>query len=184
MAMNLEQALALYKNQNQPGGPIQPAPPREEERGTLPEAPVAADVTLNDLEALCAQIATERSICDQISAVKKEQDRKLEDQERKLLDLLRALEKTSYQSKVGTFSVSHRLSVRIPGTPEARTAFFDYLKNRGLFEQMITVNSATLNSFYKNEFEIAKEQGDGMDFEMPGIGEPSISETISFRKAK
>jgi hypothetical protein len=189
MAMTLDDALKMYQAQKSGGAP-QMTPPKEYfEQGAPRVEPQAAertaeDVTMAELEGLCKEIAEQRMVCDQVAAVKKEQDRLLDDKEKKLLDLLRLLEKDSFKSNVGTFSVSHRLSVRVPGNAEDKQAFFDYLKARGLFDQMITVNSQTLNSFYKAEFEAAKESGEGMDFAMPGIGEPSISETISFRKSK
>jgi hypothetical protein len=46
---------------------------------------------------------------------------------------------------------------------------------------MISVNSQTLNSFAKKELEAAKETGD-IDFKIPGLGEPTLTEMIALRR--
>ena len=50
----------------------------------------------------------------------------------------------------------------------AREKFFNYLKGKGVFEQMITINSRTLNAFAKVELETANEEG-VLDFQIPGL---------------
>ena len=75
--------------------------------------------------------------------------------------------------------------MNLPATPEDKENFFSYLKEKGLFESLITVNSNTLNSFYMREWETVKEHGDpeeAMNFKIPGIQEPKLHEVISFRK--
>lgn len=143
-----------------------------------------SEVTVNELEELCAEIAKQRDVLDVIDAQKKEENKKLIEFENKLLEMFRSLGKSSYPSKVGTLSVTHRMSVKLPANPEDKKAFFTYLKDRGLFEDMVGVHSATLNSFYKAEFEAAKDRGEGLDFALPGINTPTINETVSFRAAK
>lgn len=60
------------------------------------------------------------------------------------------------------------VSARVPKTREARESFFDYLKQQGVYDSMITVNSRTLNSWVKAESESQLEQGN-VDFRVPGI---------------
>jgi hypothetical protein len=45
---------------------------------------------------------------------------------------------------------------------------------------MISINSQSLNSFYKSELEIAKEQGN-VGFKIPGIAEPEVYWTLGMR---
>jgi hypothetical protein len=139
------------------------------------------DVTVAQLDELCVAVSEQRKVCDAISEQSKLENAKLTKLEEKVLVLFEKLGKDSYNSPVGNFSISHRMSVRIP-QGEERGKFFAYLQDRGIFTDMITVNHQTLNSFYRAEFEAAKTRGEGQEFSLPGIGEPNIARILSFRK--
>ena len=141
-------------------------------------------ITFDELEALCSEMSRQRDIIDRIAEEKKEEEKILAELEKKLLVLFEKLGKTSYQSKEGTFGVSHRMSVRLPASPEAKAEFFGFLRSKGVFDNLATVHSATLNSFYKAEFEAAKERGEGIDFSIPGIDAPTINQIVTFRAVK
>jgi uncharacterized protein (UPF0335 family) len=138
--------------------------------------------TVQDLERLCLEVASQREIVAEFERGKKAANELLETLEQKVLDVFKGLDKTSYDSKVGKFIISHRQSVKLPATPEDRERFFQYLKDSGQFDSTITVHSATLNRLYKDEFEKAKDRGDD-DFEIPGIGPPTVAEILSVRKS-
>lgn len=140
-------------------------------------------IKVSDLENLAKDIATQRELCDQAAAAKKELDKELERLENKMIEVLNALDKSSYDAEVGKFIISHRTSVRVPSNPEDKALFVEYLKQKGIADQMLTVHSATLRSFYQSEFDAAKERGD-LDFTIPGLGEPTITETLSFIKSR
>lgn len=76
-----------------------------------------------------------------------------------------------------------RTSVQVPKSSEDREAFFDYLKERGVFEQMITVHSNTLNSFYQGEYEQAVAEGN-LSFKIPGIGDHNERFTLEVKNGK
>ena len=63
---------------------------------------------------------------------------------------------------------------------EALTAF---LKERGIFEDMITFNAAKMNSFYKEEMERAKEEMN-LDFKVDGMDVSSNRVTLSVTGVK
>ena len=90
---------------------------------------------------------------------------KLEEMQQHCIAALQSVEKTSYSSPYGNFRYSVRESFRTPKTLEAREAFFAYLKSKGLFDSMITVNNATLNSWAKQEVESCPE----LDMQIPGL---------------
>jgi hypothetical protein len=69
----------------------------------------------------------------------------------------------------------------MPSDPDARSQFFGFLKSEGIFEDMITVHSARLNSFYDERFEAAKA-AHATDFKIPGIEPGAHYKTISLRK--
>ena len=88
---------------------------------------------------------------------------------------------TSFKHADGTVVFTTRFTVKNPTDPADKEAFFEYLKQKNIFEDMVSVNSQKLNSWYKAEMEVAKNEGN-FDFKIPGLGEPSALEIISFRK--
>jgi hypothetical protein len=134
---------------------------------------------IKDLDKLCEAYAEARAETARIAEEKKKAQATEDDLERTLLNTLEALEKKDYSSPSGKIYVSHKSSVKVPQGLE-REAFFEYLKDRGIFENMITVNSATLNSWYKEE---TSNLETGVLL-IPGLGIPTIIPTLNFRKAK
>lgn len=137
--------------------------------------------TIADLNKLAEEIADLRAKEAEAALVKKEITGRLEDAEKKMIETLLANEMTSYRSPSGLCSLSFRTSVKTPKTLEDKTALFEYLKQKGLYDTMVSVNSQTLNSFYKSELEAAKERGDD-NFNVPGVTEISVQQILSFRK--
>jgi hypothetical protein len=147
------------------------------------QAPSETEVTVKDLEALGAQIKAQREVVDEKKQDLKAASQVLDGLEGTLLGILEQLGKTSYDAAVGRFGISHRSSVRVP-QGEDRERFFGYLRGAGEFESLITVNSQTLNGWYKQKFEAAKEAGEMMDFSIPGLDAPTITPILSFREKK
>lgn len=141
-------------------------------------------ITMNDLEKQCAEIAAQRAVVDAAEEVKKREADKLKLLEGKMIETLTSLERDSFQSKVGTFYKTHKMSFRLPKSPEEKEAYFKYLQDQGVYDSMISVNSMTHNSYCKQQFEVAQAEGRSLDFAIPGVGEPTILENLSFRKAK
>jgi hypothetical protein len=139
-------------------------------------------VTISELEELCLAIKNQREECDRIKMEAKAANEKLDELEKKMMGCLSALGKNSYKSDVGLFTVTHRISVRVPQGDD-KAAFFEWLKEKGYYDSYVTVNSQSLNSLYRQEFEKAKAEGSLDSFSIPGIGEPTINEVLSFRKA-
>lgn len=84
----------------------------------------------------------------------------------------------------GTLSIQTKFSVKVPKGDEAKASLFQYIeKEKGppVLFGLQTIHSATLNSFYDQEFELAKERGDHR-WVLPGVGEPEAYKQISFRK--
>lgn len=110
----------------------------------------------------------------------REVDRLYEEIGKMLLDL----GQNSFKTPLGTISLRERTSFKVPKDEESRTEFFEKLKEMGVFDSMITVNSNTLNSFLKAEYESAKARGDDMvTYRFAGVEPPTISVTASLRKA-
>lgn len=143
-----------------------------------------SEVTVQTLEDLAEQIAVLREEIAVDKASLSEKNELLEETEQNFLNHLKELGKTSYKSNFGTISKVEKWRVNLPDSPEAKEELQAYLIEKGL-KSMLTVNSNTLNSYYMQEWEIVKESGDpeaAMNFSIPGLKEPKLYETISFRK--
>lgn len=143
--------------------------------------PSIETLTIKELEELCQLCFNAREQIDEIEKELALKVSELEGLKTRLADYLIQLDKTSYDSAFGKITVKNIFSVATPKTPEAKAQFFDYLKEKGIFEDLISVNSKTLNAFYKQELQIAQEAG-AVDFKIPGLDEPFYKQSLSFKK--
>ncbi len=82
-------------------------------------------------------------------------------------------------------SVVEKMSVKTPKDTESKKAFFNWLKEKHGEEVMnayMSVNSQSLNSFYKTEFESLSDE-EKLNFSIPGIEPATLVKTLSVRKA-
>ena len=94
--------------------------------------------------------------------------------------MLEAVGLDRFDSDEFTALVQEKKSVRVPKEPEARDAFFDYLKAIGAFDDMITVNSRSLNAWYKEQ----EANSEALEFRVPGIEPPTVYTEVSLRKRR
>ncbi len=104
----------------------------------------------------------------------------LEEQEFRILNYLEATSSDRFDAPSCTVFRREKTSVKTPKTEEQKAAFFNYLKEKGLFDSMITVNSQTLNGWYKSEQEVARSKGQ-FEFSIPGLEEPTIYYDLNVR---
>lgn len=128
--------------------------------------------TIKDLHLMIKQAFELKVKIDEIEALAEEQKTHLEKLKHKMSAVLGENNMTHFKSEYGAITRKAEYSVKIPKLEEQRNAFFEYLKKNGLFDQMITVNSRTLNSHVKEEREAALAKGI-IDFSIPGI-EPGV----------
>lgn len=140
-----------------------------------------AAITIEELNTLCEDLLKARAEEQAAKNVKDSIGEMVEEIEKKIIHALTESNLTSFKSPFGQAVLKYRTSVRTPKTPEARAAFFDYLKSKGLFDEMIGVNSASLNKFYREEFDEAVSRGES-DFSIPGLDAPTVEPTLSFCK--
>ncbi len=104
---------------------------------------------------------------------------KKKDTEWRLMDLLEDAGLESFKSNYGTFSFRYQESVKMPQELDNKKQLFDYLKQTGDYDQMITVHSQRLNSWYKAQLEEWQDRkAEGAEFKIPGLDEPKV-----YRKA-
>ena len=141
------------------------------------------DVKVNELEEICKKAFDLKEEIDGEALELKKKRSELEELKAKLENYLEAIEKTTYHSNFGNVTAARRMSVSFPKEPEAKAQFLNYLKEQGVYDDMISVNSQSLNSYFRQEMENAAETGH-YNFIMPGIGEPRHSIDIRLNKKK
>lgn len=101
--------------------------------------------------------------------------------ETEILSLFEALGIESVKMNDYNFYTSEESSVKTPKTLEDKLLLFDFLKEQGIFNEFVSVNSQTLNSLYKSLAEKALKDG-VLEFRLPGVGAPSAYKQLKMRK--
>lgn len=142
-------------------------------------------ITVQEIESLVKSLAEKRIEVEEKKRPYTQASEELEQIEQQVAAALVEMGKDSYKSEYGTVSRRTEDRYNLPTTPEDREKFFNFLKEKGVFEQMITINSNTYNSFVKAEKE-ALEQREGpeatLHFSLPGVPEAKSRQVLSFRK--
>ena len=143
------------------------------------------EVSVSQIRELMEHYAATRADYE----AKKAESNKAYDEVKKLqMDIVNILNDANLKSfkvdGLGTVTKKVKTSVTTPKTIEDKKAMFAHFKEQGedTFWTYATVNSQSLNSYYRNMSQEAAERGE--TFNIPGVGEPTMMEEISFRKGK
>ena len=96
---------------------------------------------------------------------------------------LHELNRKNFKSALGTVRIAPKWQVRMPATVPDKLAFFEWLKERNIFDTYATVNSRSLNSLVAKEMDLAVKAGTAMEFSIPGIEQPTLFEDLGIRSA-
>lgn len=138
--------------------------------------------TVKELDELVKAIFDQKAKIEEMEKLVSKENVLLSKMEAKASFFLDELEREIYQSPFGTISVKQEWRFNLPQTDEDKMAFFDYLRGKGLYDKYATVHSAAYNAFCKAEWEIAKAEGRGMEFKLPGVPEPKLYKKLGTRK--
>ena len=99
-----------------------------------------------------------------------------------ILKMLELSELDSVRAHGFLFFKENKTSVPVPKTIEEKKALFAFLEERGLFLEMVSVHSQTLNSLYKSLSDEALKNGI-LDFKIPGVGEATNFIKLKLRRS-
>lgn len=142
-----------------------------------------SEVTVRDLDELTEQLAKKEKLKAELAALVTQVNKEIMILEQKCTLHLKELERTEYSSPYGKVTIKEMWSVNLPDTPTAKKLFFDWLRSREIFDKYATVNSRSLQSLFKVEWEEAKKTGN-MNFSLPGIEAPKLFEKTDFKPNK
>ena len=127
----------------------------------------------------------QKELVDGIKDKLKEESKTLEIMKSSAIKALETMEiDKQHVPGCGTIFKQKAFSVKTPKTPEQKQQLFGWIKeNKGadVLRNMLSINSNTLNSFYKSELEVAKEEGN-VDFSLPGLETPEVYYKLGMRK--
>ena len=80
----------------------------------------------------------------------------------------------------GKVTIAEKTSVKM----RDKFKFFDWLREKGIFEDIVSVNAMTLNKIYREEKEKAIDEGDASFIieGLPGLSEPQTFRDLRFLK--
>ena len=139
-----------------------------------------SDIKVKELEAAIEEAFEKREAYDEAKRKSTEAYNEYTKLQGKVQGMLEELEMDSYKSKAGSFSYRMEEPFKVPKGLDNRRKFFDYLKQRGVYETMVTVNSRTLNAFAKAEAEASSD----LDFNIPGLEKSDPRPVVTMRRAK
>lgn len=134
--------------------------------------------TLDGFVEKCERAFSIRTQIKELEQQTKPLQEALDNLEREIVAELEEKKLTSFDSISGKVIKTVRTSVKIPQGDD-KFQFFDYLREKGQFEALATVNSAQLNKWYKEELELAQKEKKMLV--IPGLGLPTSSVGLSFR---
>lgn len=144
------------------------------------EDALKADLTSEEFEKLCDEAFELRLEKDKLEAEKREINERLNRKQERIQAHLDQIGKTNHAGRMGSIIMKIESYPSVPKDPAKRTEFFEWLKRKGMFDDMITINSQTLRGFYKAE---KQASGDDPDFKIPGL-EPFERVSLAFRRKK
>lgn len=98
-----------------------------------------------------------------------------------ILKTLELMDMDSVKAHGFLFYKQTSTSVTTPKTAEEKELLFKFLADRGIFLEIASVNSQTLNSLYKSLAAEAADEGN-YDFKIPGVGEPTSYTSLKLRR--
>jgi len=141
-----------------------------------------SDITVKELEEQihqCYIAKEEHNAAHAISSAAKD---KLDRMKEETIAIMQELGMNSYRAKSGLFTVVEKPYFYVPKDDINKAKFFAYLKERGVFDDMISVRADKFNSWAKVE-DIRLEKEGVLDYQVPGM-EKATRLTASMTKVK
>ncbi len=136
-------------------------------------------ITLNELTTLCRDMFVQKAEVARVKEIKTGEEKKLKEMQDKILHHLEAHELKTFDTGFGKVTRKNMPYAKIVD----KDALTEHLKERGIFEDMITFNATKMNSYFKEEMEKAKEEMN-LDFKVGGMDVSSNRISLSVTGVK
>lgn len=139
-------------------------------------------VTVADLDALGKEIVSLKDKIERMEADLTAENKALAKLHEKAQHYLKELGRDNYKTPFGTIYRAEKWQYKLPQTDSDWDNFFDWLRERGIYDQYVTVNAASMSSLCEAERKALEQQGEF--FNVPGIEAPKLFETCRFVRSK
>lgn len=141
---------------------------------------------LKEFTELTQSIWEQKAVVENIKDRLADEQKKLSELQNKALKKLEAAEVDKFSIPgMGTIYKQKNFSVKVPKDPSDKQNLFNYIetkKGADVLFNMLSINSRTLNSFYKEERNNAVERGD-IEWNLWGVSEPEVFYKLGMRKS-
>ena len=129
---------------------------------------------LSELKQLCLDMKAKREELDEVKDRKKILEGEFERLKKEIIEHLDNHDLKNFDFGEGKVIAVDKFNTRVVD----KYALAEFLKMKGMFEDLFTFNAQTMNSFYKVEMEAS----DDIDFTVPGMSEPTLYRNLQLRK--
>lgn len=142
------------------------------------------EVTVEQMDLLIDKMVELKSRIELKASELSELNKQMTTLEMEGTEKLKALGRKSYASGKGTLGIREMWRFNLPKDIDNKRAMFTYFKEKGeaVLYDYATVNANKYSAFCKEEWELAKKEGRGMEYRGPGGSEPILFETTSLRR--
>lgn len=141
------------------------------------------NLTMEEMSAMCAKFAELKQKKSDLEDLAAEIGKEIAALQEQIIEKFVEHEIPRFEGPFGTLSVVSSSTFKQPETTEEKLKLFEYLKEQGLYEEMVKVDSRTLSSWATKEVE-AKEREGILGFIPPGLSQPHQFMKLSLRKKK
>ena len=134
---------------------------------------------VNLVKEKCRELFKKKAEVAKAKQIKTDLENEFKSMKQELIDILEASELKTFDTGFGKVTRKVQPYAKI----EDKEKLASWLKERDLFDAMYTFNATKMNSFYKEELERAKEEGN-VDFDIDGMDVTSIRKDLSITGVK
>ncbi len=152
------------------------------------EASANPSITTEILDQMITEMTKARAVYESAKAVATERYKEFETLEGKVIEALTQAGKRKYHvDGIGLCYFIEKLVVTTPKTVESKKNFFDYLRKQYgdifLLDKQ-GINHQSLQKIYNDCYKEAVERGEGAEFQIPGLEQPTTQISLGFRKER
>jgi len=134
------------------------------------------EINLSELQEACKKMFIQKAKVAKMKELKTIEEKIFSDMENGIIDMLEHHNLKTFDTGFGKVTRTNKPYAKITD----KDALGKFLKERGIFEDLITFNAAKMNSFYNEEMDRAKENMD-LDFKVDGMEISSNRVKLSVR---
>lgn len=134
-----------------------------------------------DLNSLVAELFRLRAMKSELTEKEKELNGQIKELSVRLIAILKENNMKSHKAPDGGIGIKRVYSVKVPSNDDEKQKLFDWLTEKNMFLKYASVHSRSLQKLYNDELDEAVRRGE-LDFSIPGVGQPTMFETINVTK--